>query len=249
MMSARSKLAGLGRRLTQFLLVEEIRTVVTVLRYLYFAVLMRRLKVSEGASGDISEGALRHNLGALSRSVIKSARTHVLIRPLTVVQRIRPRIRDVKVLSIGPRAEGELLNLLAHGFRWRNITGFDLFSYSPKIDLGNMHDMPYPDDSFDVVIASRVLGYSESPSKAAAEMVRVTNSGGVIAVNTGDQQVDAPSESKPGYRPGSADKMSSLPDLLGIFGDVVDQVYHCNDPAAETGEHRGSIVAIFSIKK
>ena len=107
---------------------------------------------------------------------------------MTVIQPIRWRISEAKVLSIGPRAEGELLNLLAHGFRWRNITGLDMISYSPKIDIGDMHAMPYPDDSFDSVVASRVLGYSESPWRAAAEFVRVTRSGGVIAVNTGDLQ-------------------------------------------------------------
>ena len=242
-------LAGIGRRLTQFLLVDEIRTAVALLRYLYFAVLMRRLKVFEGTSEAISENALRHNLGALSRSVVKSARTHVLVRPLTVIQRVRPRLRDLRVLSIGPRAEGELLNLLAHGFRWRNITGLDLFSYSPKIDVGDMHDMSYPDDSFDVVVASRVLGYSESPARAAAEMVRVTRPGGVIAVNTGDLQADTSRTMRRGYQPGADCRLNGLADLLDMFGDAVDHVYHCHDPAAETSDHRGSIVAIFSIRE
>ena len=248
-MSARSKLAGLGRRLTQFLLVEEFRTAVTVIRYVYYRVLLRRLEVFAPESSDISEHALRHNLDALRRSVVKSARTHVLIRPLTVIQRIRPRIVEASVLSIGPRAEGELLNLLAHGFRWKNITGLDLFSYSPKIDVGDIHAMPYEDDRFDVVIASRVLGYSEAPRRAAAEMIRVTRSGGVIAVNTGDVQDGPPKRLKKGYRAGSADRMATLQELLDVFGDCVDQVYHCNDPSNEAAENRGSIVAIFSITK
>jgi len=249
-MSVRSIFAGIGRRLTQLLLVEEIRTLVALVRYLYFAKLRGQMRCFEGVSDAIAENALPHNLGAIFRSVKRSGRTNVLIRPLSVVQPIRPRLAEAKVLCIGPRAEGELLNLVGHGFRWCNITGLDLISYSPKVDIGDMHKMPYPDDSFDVVIGSRVLGYSEAPGRAAAEFVRVVRSGGVIAVNTGDLQPGTSQQTrKRRVGPGAKERMSALDDLLKMFGDSVDQVFHRNDPSVATGQNRGSLVAVFSVSK
>lgn len=245
-MNLRRKAVGALRRLNQFLLVEEVRTAVTLMRYVYYARLLRRLETVAETSSDISEQALSHNSAAVFRSVIRSGRTHALIRPLSVVQPVAPRIGECAVLCVGPRAEGELLNLLAHGFRWRNITGLDLVSYSPKIDIGDMHAMAYGDDSFDVVIASRVLGYSESPARAAREFVRVVRPGGVIAVNTGDLQAGTQAADR---SPGAKRRMTSLHDLLALFGDAVDQVYHSNDPAAAHGEHRGPLIALFSVRK
>ncbi len=38
--------------------------------------------------------------------------------------------------------------MVSHGL---NIRGLDLFSCSPRIDVGDMHDMRYADNSFDVI--------------------------------------------------------------------------------------------------
>ena len=43
--------------------------------------------------------------------------------------------KNLKVLSVGPRSEGEIFNLFANGFEFKNIVGIDLFSYSPLIKL------------------------------------------------------------------------------------------------------------------
>ena len=73
-MSVRSIFAGLGRRLTQFLLVEEIRVAVAYVRYVYFVKLRHKLRAMPGteASADISKRAVRHNAAALDRSVVKA---------------------------------------------------------------------------------------------------------------------------------------------------------------------------------
>ena len=43
--------------------------------------------------------------------------------------------------------------------------------------------------------------------------------------------------------------MNRLRDMLDLFSGAIDQVYHSNDPSLATGERRGSLVAIFSIRK
>ena len=54
-------------------------------------------------------------------------------------------LKNLKVLSIWPRSEGEIFNIFAHGFELNNITGLDLFSYSPYIKLGDMHNLKFND--------------------------------------------------------------------------------------------------------
>ena len=86
------------------------------------------------------------------------------------------------MLSIGPRSEAELLTVLAAGFDGCRIRALDLFSLSPWIDVGDMHDMAYADDSFDVVLIGWVLAYSKNPKQAVSEIIRVTRPGGYVSV-------------------------------------------------------------------
>ena len=56
-------------------------------------------------------------------------------------------------------------------------------SYSDFIDVGDMHAMPYEDNSFDIVMLGWVLGYSSDPRTVASEAMRVCRPGGYIAVS------------------------------------------------------------------
>ena len=93
--------------------------------------------------------------------------------------------RSAKVLVIGPRNEAELLLFSAYGFTLDNISAIDLFSVSPMIQVMDMHDMAFADDSFDMVYASYVLAYSDRPKQAVLEMLRVVKHGGLFAVAAG----------------------------------------------------------------
>lgn len=126
-----------------------------------------------------------------------SARSSRLIKPLSCIERIRPLLLnnrtngvlqdldieiDVKLLCIGPRTEAEPLLLWSYGFRLESITCIDLISYSPLIDLGDMHQMPYSDSSFDVVFCSCTLVYSKNIPKAIAEFKRVAKKQAIFAL-------------------------------------------------------------------
>ena len=88
----------------------------------------------------------------------------------------------LKVLSIGPRTEIELYYLwLIFGFSWDNITGVDLVSSSPKIELGDMGvRLPFQDNAFDVVVASHCLEKSRDAERTRGEIRRVTRAGGYV---------------------------------------------------------------------
>ncbi|MCL6569413.1 MAG: methyltransferase domain-containing protein [Meiothermus silvanus] len=175
-----SQIEGTQSTLDQLLLVDLIRFAVVAARYLWFVGVRRQLStydVNTGADTPVAKHTISHNLKGLRDLAVN--RSHLLARPLSVLETLPV---DARILSIGPRSEGELFNLAAHGFVLRNITGLDLISYSPRVRLGDMHAMPFESDSFDAVVLGWVLAYSEDPVRAAREVVRVTRPGGVIAV-------------------------------------------------------------------
>ena len=194
----------------------------------------------------IAEHTISHNRRGMAD--LSVARSEGLVRPISVVDRVAQDIDQAKVLCIGPRTEGELLNLWAYGFRWQNIRGLDLMSYSPRVDVGDMHALPYPDASFDVIMLGWVLGYSHDPSKAAAEAVRVAKPGAVIAVGQehhpySDEEV----QKALGYLPGAGRPLVTTESILEAFGDKVGTIYMRHDPEPARRDRVGAVVVVFSV--
>jgi SAM-dependent methyltransferase len=53
---------------------------------------------------------------------------------------------------------------------------------SAEIRVGDILDMPYADDSFDVVLASEILEHVPQDDRAISELVRVLAPGGILAI-------------------------------------------------------------------
>lgn len=87
------------------------------------------------------------------------------------------------LLVIGPRYEPEILMARGLGWEAKGVRGLDTFSYSPLIDVGDMHHLPYADDSFSSIICSWTLSYSSRPQVAAREMERVLAPNGYLVVS------------------------------------------------------------------
>lgn len=238
----------LRHTLDQLLLVDLIRFAVVAVRYLWFVGVRRRLSTYDlktGTDTPVAKHTISHNLKGLRDLAVN--RSHLLVRPLSVLETLPV---DARILSIGPRSEGELFNLAAHGFTLKNVTGLDLISYSPRVRLGDMHAMRFDDDAFDAVILGWVLAYSEDPARAAREVVRVTRSGGIVAVGveySPQSQEDIVREL--GYLPGASKRIASCEEILGFFGDAVDHVYFNHVVAARDRNRVGSLCVIFSIVK
>jgi SAM-dependent methyltransferase len=144
--------------------------------------------------------------------------------------------------AIGPRSEIEIFGLWSAGFSRDRIKGLDLFSYSPFIDVGDMHAMPYPDNSFDVVILSEVLPYSKDQSAAVREVLRLCRNKAVVAVAT----------STPGENNGRATFKGEATDnqdtsqILGLFDGHVKTVYFRHEAAPP---EIMLVMAVFEIAK
>jgi SAM-dependent methyltransferase len=237
----------LRHTLDQLMLVDLLRYAVAAVRYIWFVKVRRRLHLLEpggGASEGVATNTVSHNLKGLRDLAVN--RSHLLVRPLSVIETLRT---DARVLSIGPRSEGELLSLAGHGFSWPHIEGLDLISYSPKVRLGDMHRMPYPDGQFDAVILGWVLAYSEDPTRAAQEVVRVARPGAIVAVG-----VEYSPESQEevvrglGYLPGATKRIESCERILSFFGDAVAHVYYNHVVAPTARDRVGALCVIFSLR-
>lgn len=69
------------------------------------------------------------------------------------------------------------------GYEKNGIRALDTFSYSPLIDVGDMHNMPYESNKFDGIICGWTISYSTDPKLAASEMTRVLAKGGYIVLS------------------------------------------------------------------
>jgi len=106
-----------------------------------------------------------------------------ILRVLLSIDDVAQRLQSLKVLIVGPRIEDELLALVGWGFGPDNVRGLDLISYSPFVDIGDMHDMPYETGTFDIAILSNVVSYSTDQPKAISELLRVSASNSILAVS------------------------------------------------------------------
>ena len=181
-----------------------------------------------------------------------------LFRPLSVIETLPS---HPKVLVIGPRNEYDLFLMLTCGFEWDNIEGLDLISYSNKIRLGDMHAMPYPDNSWDAVVIGWTLSYSHQPQQAAREIVRVTKNGGLVAVGVTYSTLN---EQESIQRFGRSiqdwkllsERINTVDQILGFFGDNVDTVFFRHDSpnkissgSQAKGEKASYSAVIFRVKK
>ena len=111
---------SLAKALRELLHVTLIRYFVALARYLLLAVVLRRRKTLTTDSGAIAQHTVSHNLKGLADLAV--TRSLALIRPLMAIDPIAEAPRNVQVLCVGPRTGGEVLNLVAHGFRARMQT-------------------------------------------------------------------------------------------------------------------------------
>lgn len=145
------------------------------------------------------------------------------------------------VLCIGPRDTFEIESFKHMGFR--KVQGIDLLSQGPDVHIMDMHQMTFPDDSFDVVYASHSLEHSYDPARVVGEIVRVAKDSAVIAV-------EVPIK----FAPRGADRFDfgGVDGVHKLFGPHIDRVVWTDEqPPGSPMNASGTAVArtIFSIRK
>jgi hypothetical protein len=232
----------LTRHLRYFLRVPAVNRLIFAVRFFYYVRLRGRLASNPDDSATFDP--------IYSRTMLLKGRTSdrplSLIRPLSSI----PAIVGGRVLSVGSRYETELLYLVGYGFDPKRIRGLDLFSYSPWIDAGNMHRMPYPDRSFDVVVLGWIISYSETPRRVAEEVIRVISDAGVVAVGVSyysESFVRNHVASGKAVIGDYASRLQTTEAILELFSPWVDKVFFRYDPPSDVSESR--CLVVFSVKK
>jgi len=229
-----------SRRLSRWMRVKPICNLVFWFRFFWYVRVRRTLRRYEGTSGvnatgrDHNEKSLLH--GKPSDRILR------LIYPMAAIDRLNEKS---KVLAIGVRYETDLLYLMAYGFP--NCRGLDLFSYSPWVDLGDMHEMSYEADSFDAVMLGWTLAYSDDQKKAAREIVRVTRNGGIVAISNSYYPEERLKELAGAGEPiGGFDRRQTVASILELFEGRVERVYFQHDA---NPQWQGACLVVFAISK
>lgn len=160
-------------RVKRLLLVPGIREKISRFRFYYF---MRFRGLVD--AGDLSF-VKRHQYSKSHFSTYSSIRERVdfLVSMLGMTSRLND---ESKLLVLGPRYESEIFGYIGLGIKKKNIQAIDTFSYSKLITPGNLHNMPYGSEIFDIVVAGWTLAYSDSLETALLEIHRVLKSNGIL---------------------------------------------------------------------
>lgn len=238
--------------LNQFLQITYVRVLVGKVRFYYFTRIIKNLQTFE--SKDAINKTVDHNLKGLSKFGL--TRMNKIIKPLSVLENLN---ENSKILVIGPRNEEDILNLIGNGFSKKNIIGLDLISYSPFIQIGDMHQTNFESDSFDAIVCGWTLSYSNQPSKFANEMVRIIKNKGVIAIGVEYSTLSDEDNFKVhnGYTllTDGFERINSVKAILDLFHNYIGEVFFNHDApnkishTYELVNNVSSVVTIFSVNK
>jgi SAM-dependent methyltransferase len=208
----------LRRTLLQSLKIDPVRNLYCWARYFF---LKGRMKVMPVMTDGVGQHTVEHNMSALHfRAAFGMGnRMALLLYPLAAALRNVP---DAKVLIVGPRTEDDLY--WARSLGVTNVRGLDLFSYSPWIDIGDIHHTSYEDREFDAVILGWVISYSEKPEVLVAECKRITKPGGYLGFGI---ESNSNQRSTGKYGPPRVNALNSGKDIADI---VKESVVFIHDP-------------------
>lgn len=200
-------------------------------------------------TNNIIHNAVVHNVDKIEIASDDGARPNLLIHPLTAIDYVNVNAARMKVLTIGPRSETEIFCLMAAGFQLDNIEAVDLISFSPLIKSGDMHALPFADESFDIVIAGWVMAYSKNNPQAAAEILRVAKPNAYIAVGCaytprrrGQRAEDHVGKNIVGTR------FSDVADILQHFTPHIKHVYFSGEVERDRRIGSAAVTTVFQVK-
>jgi SAM-dependent methyltransferase len=84
------------------------------------------------------------------------------------------------ILCVGARQDDEIRDFRPRGAG--RVVGIELYDAPPDIVTMDMHDLTFPDASFDVVYSRHSFEHAYDTRKAGGEFVRVLKPGGVVVI-------------------------------------------------------------------
>ena len=199
------------------------------------------IKRYDGDEKSVAASTVDYNIeGAISAADLD--RPSMMFDVVRAIERVHRNIDKLDVLSIGPRSEIEIFGMMAAGFNSERTKAVDLFSYSPYVEIGDMHRMSYPDNSFDIIFLGWVLSYSRDQAAVARELMRISRDRAIIVL-AGDYSDDA--RDRPMFK-NETTHMQNCDQVLALFGDRVGKVYFRHDPELPDVT---MVMTVFELKK
>ena len=175
---------------------------------------------SRGPSGLEGVDALQDVAGAsYSERAIGRYQANGRAKQLLTLLAGSPHVVKGSLLIIGPRYENEIFLARALGWEARQVKALDLYSYSPLVDLGDMHHMPFMSSTFSAIMCGWTLSYSRNPQQAASEITRVLAPGGHLAIGVEVAPADSVSEDLPDVLIGS-ERIQSSAQIASLFNSL-----------------------------
>ena len=229
----------LNRFISDIYKIELIRTAISFIRFIFLFKILRKNYKYKNNKANLDDHITLHrnekvfgvddhnlhyseNLLNLKRTYnqFSGGKTKLITMPLHSIDYLD--FENLKVLSVGPRNEGELYFIRSLGFKWKNISSIDLISYSSRIKLGDIHETDYAENSFDIIICGWVIPYSNNYKKILDEMFRISKNKGVICV--GYTYIPENKDSVRKYK-NSESRFNSKDKIINHFGDKIKHVY------------------------
>jgi SAM-dependent methyltransferase len=191
---------------------------------LRWRLLKRKLQFHPNADKAVGEDTVRYNLGAFDHLAVfgMGKRMSLLLFPTAAI--FKDNLPQRKVLVVGPRTEDDVL--WARSLGLFNTEGLDLFSYSPLIRIGDIHNSGLPDQSYDAVLLGWMISYSSNPHLVIEECLRMLKPGGLLAIG-----IESNARQKyEGVKPPRMNSLNSPADLAELVG--LPMIFN-NDPLEE----------------
>jgi SAM-dependent methyltransferase len=196
---------------------------------LRWRLLKHKLVFHQSLNEGVGEKTISHNIAAFDNAAVfgMAKRMSLLLFPTAAV--FKDRLNDIKVLIVGPRTEDDIF--WARSLGMFNTVGLDLFSYSPMIQVADIHDSGIPDESYDAVLLGWMISYSKAPKRVVDECLRILKPGGLLGIgieSSARQKYDGIKPPRMNSLNGPAD-LAELVDLHMIFNNdpLQDIAYDC----------------------
>lgn len=171
-------------------------------------------------------------------------KTKLITTPLCSIDYLD--FENSKVLSIGPRNEGELYFIRSLGFKWKNISSIDLISYSSRIKLGDIHETDYQDNYFDVIVCGWVIPYSNNYKKILNEIYRITNKKGILCI--GYTYIPEDKDKIRKYKK-SENRFNSNNQIIEHYNDKIKNIYFNFDAYNDNRDLKRQSIFVCRINK
>jgi hypothetical protein len=243
----------------------RIRVIISFVRAFWFIKILRKLSIIDNTStSEVHEHTVFSNLRRVVANKQKplldgdylfgldkhheGTKIRTLMNPVISIDRISDNLKRIKVLIIGPKLEAEILSVMSYGIPLSNIKAVDLISYSPWIEKGDMHNLSYQDDEFDLILCGWVIAYSNDKAKAASEIIRVGKKEAIIALGATDSPLSNEEViARRGYLVGSEQRINNVETLLSLFKEKIAKIYFKHDVDEDRKNTNGKILTVFSL--